>query len=233
MDLMKIVTMCCTRNEERNIERYCEVYSRLSDRILICDGGSTDNTVALAEKFEKVQVVHFKETINYDGYEWNPKGKQHNFAYKAVMEYEPDWIITDECDSIPTISLQEAARSLMGTSIPDVIGAMRIYVVGEDDFYPKLSLGGFFGWAHRPGKVDSSYGEETPRGLRRKNFPHPDVWRNINPPHALLHYGWPDEQTVEFKTKRYRATGGLPPKGTAIPTNAGAPMSLQEWARWN
>ena len=230
---MRVVAMCCTLNEERNIERYCEVYSRFTDAIVICDGGSTDRTVKLAQKFSKVNVVHFDELLSFEGFPWNPKGKQHNFAYAAVMESAPDWIITDECDSVPTVSLQKQIRPIMrATSIP-VIGAMRVYVLGENFYFPKMSLGGFFGWAHRPGKVNASYGEETHRGLRRKNFPPADTWTNLNPPHALLHYGWPDEETVRFKTKRYRAVGNLPPSGRAIPPYAGVAADLPRWAKWN
>ncbi len=230
---MNVVVLCCTLNEERNIERYCEVYSRFADTVVICDGGSIDKTVTLAEGFDKVQVVHFEQQFSFEGIPWNHKGKQHNFAYAAVMGHDPDWIITDECDSIPTVSLQREIRSLMkATSIP-VIGAMRMYVLGQDKFFAKMSLGGFFGWAHEPKRVDASYGEEKHIGLRRKGFPLADTWSNINPPHALLHYGWPDDETVAFKTKRYRAVGSLPPSGNAIPSHIGTPENLPEWATWN
>lgn len=225
--------MCCTLNEERNIERYCEVYSRFADSIVICDGGSTDRTVELAEDFTKVRVVHFEEQMEFDGIPWNPKGIQHNFAYAAAMEDGPDWIITDECDSIPTLTLQKGIRSEMKHSVLDVVGAKRLYVLGQNRFFPDLSLLGYFGWAHRPDKVDASYGGDLMRGLRRLSFPAPYTWHDLSPPRALLHYGWPDEETVIFKTKRYRATGGLSPQGHAIPSDAGTPAPLPEWAIWN
>ncbi|NGX44884.1 MAG: hypothetical protein K940chlam2_00024 [Chlamydiae bacterium] len=233
---MRVVVMCCTLNEERNIERYCEVYSRIADTIVICDGGSTDKTIELARGFDKVHLVRFEEQMNLDGIPWNPKGKQHNFAYDVVMENNPDWIITDECDSVPTRHLQENTRSLMEKADVienGVIGVKRIYILGENEFYPALSLEGYFGWAHRPEKADSSYGEETPKGLRRKLFPNHETWHSIEEPNALLHYGWPDKETVEFKTMRYRATGGLPASGHAIPSYAGVPQALPEWAKWN
>ena len=230
---MRVVVMCCTLNEERNIERYCEVYSRFANKIVICDGGSTDRTVAIASRFKKVRVVHFEELMDFDGIPWNPKGKQHNFGYAAAMEDDPDWIIADECDSIPTLALQESARSLMEMSTLDVLGFMRIYVLGADRFFPRLGFEGLFGWAHRPSTIDGRYLEDSYKGLARPRFPEPNLWHNFSPPHGLLHYGWPDEETVAFKTKRYRATGSLPSYGTAIPEYAGQAMPLPEWANWN
>jgi glycosyltransferase involved in cell wall biosynthesis len=230
-----IVVMCCTLNEERNIERYCQVYSRFADSIVICDGGSIDRTVELAKGFAKVHIVHFRGLMHFDDHAWTPLGKHHNFAYEAAMEHNPDWIITDECDSIPTLALQEAARSEMEMTEDDVIGLGRIYIVGSNRYYPSLSLEGYFGWAHRPDKIDGHYRTTTHRGIPRPNFPHPDtgLWHTLDNPFALLHYGWPDYETMISKTKRYRASGALPSYGTAIPLNAGRSEPLQEWAKWN
>jgi glycosyltransferase involved in cell wall biosynthesis len=231
---MKVVTMCCTLNEERNIERYCEVYSRFSDRIVICDGGSTDKTVEIAESFKKVKVVHFDEILSIGGFPWNPKGAQHALAYATARDESPDWIIADECDSVPTLPLQEGIRALLRTREQlDVIGVMRLYVLGKEEFFPKMSLGGFYGWAHRANKVDGGYKANDSFVHRRLNFPKPNTWRNVNPPFALLHFGWPDTETADFKTERYRAVGILPPHGKAVPANAGAPERLPRWAKWN
>lgn len=236
---MRVAVMCCVLNEERNIERYCQVYSRFVDDIVICDGGSTDRTVELAKRSRKVQVVHFEEQMEFGGIPWNPLGKMHNFAYEAARKLRPDWIITDECDSLPTQALQKTARSKMLIEMEksrfNVIGVRRIYVLGKDKFYPQLSLKGYFGWAHRPDRIDGCYRTSTHKGIPRPDFPHPDTgsWRMLDPPLALLHYGWPDEETVIFKTRRYRASGVLPEHGTAIPSGAGPIVPLPEWATWN
>jgi glycosyltransferase involved in cell wall biosynthesis len=231
---MRVVVMCCTLNEELNIERYCKVYSRFADIILICDGGSTDRTVQLAESFPKVEVVHFEEVKSFGGIPWNPKGKQYSFAYSAVIEYNPDWIIVDECDSIPTLPLQKDIRALMKVERNlDVIGLTRLYVLEETQFFPALSLGGFYGWAHRAATVNGDFDRSDDLKHLRPYFPDPNTWRNINPPYALLHFGWPSADAVSFKTRRYRAVGVLPGHGDAIPSDAGPAVPLPKWAKWN
>ena len=232
---MNVVVMCCTLNEERNIERYCEVYSRFANRILICDGGSTDATIELAEGFPKVEVIKFARLMDFGGYPWNPLGELHNFAYKAAKKFNPDWIITDECDSIPTRELQEAIRWKMYKSTSDTIGVGRMYITGVDYYFPNLSLMGYFAWAHRPNKIDGSYWEGNHFALRREPVPPADSghWQALAQPFALLHYGWPNKGVVAYKTMQKRASGSLPEKGTPIPEGAGKPMPLPEWARWN
>lgn len=229
---MKVVVMCGVLNEERIIERFCEVYGRFADQIVICDGGSEDRTVEIASSFPGVEVVHFDKQIDFDGVKWNPVGKQWNFGLRAAVEHEPDWVIVDECDSLPTLSLQNNIRDFMQTSKANVIGVHRIYVIGTDEFFPILSNKGFFGWAFQPEKVDASYFEGNPMPFRRSNLPDPSRWRKLGPPYALLHLGWPDAQTVQEKTARYQAIGKLPSHGNAIPNYAGTPKPLPEWATW-
>lgn len=230
---MKIAVMCCTLNEERNIKTLCEVYSRFVDHIVICDGGSTDRTIEIARTFPKVLTVLFDKRITYGDFEWNPKGAQHNAGLQAALHLNPSWIITDECDSLPTVALQRDARGVMETTRIPVLGVQRIYMIGADQYFPNLSLDGHFGWAFRPGFVNGRYCEEKPTGLRRPNFPSAHSWYKFYDPYVLMHNGWPDEETVQMKTARYKATGRMPEHGSAIPDYAGEPEPLPEWATWS
>jgi glycosyltransferase involved in cell wall biosynthesis len=234
---MKVVVMCCVLNEERNIERFCQIYSQIADVIVLCDGGSTDRTVELANQYAKVDIVRFGKVKDFDGIPANPLGPMHNFGYKVALNHKPEWVITDEADSLPTIYLQENVLRFMETTKKDVIGAGRLYILGSSMYFPDLSLKGYFGWAHRPEKVNGWYGETKFAGIPRPDFPHPegpysDRWLKLDEPSGLLHYGWPSQAVIDFKTERYRANGALPPQGTAIPSNAGEVERLPEWATW-
>ena len=55
---MNVVVICRTRDETRNIARFCRAYA-WADSILIADGGSTDTTLDIARQFKNVQVDLF------------------------------------------------------------------------------------------------------------------------------------------------------------------------------
>ena len=59
---MKIITIVRTRNEHRNIERFCRSYS-WADQIFVADGGSDDDTISLASKFPNVIVRLYLERV--------------------------------------------------------------------------------------------------------------------------------------------------------------------------
>jgi len=72
------VALVRTKNEERNIERFCFSYS-LADAVLVADGGSTDNTIEIANSFHNVKVKHYKEKLIRNELWRNPHGKHINF----------------------------------------------------------------------------------------------------------------------------------------------------------
>lgn len=228
---MNVVTLCCTLNEERNIGRFCEVYGGFADWIVICDGGSTDKTVEIALRYPEVQVVHFEEQMDFGGIKWNHKGKQYSLGLRAARTFGADWITVDDCDSVPTLALRDSIRSIMRKTRADVIGVQRLYVIGESEFFPTMSLKGHHGWAFRA-ELDTGYYESKHMGLPRRNFPDIETWHKIGPPYGLLHYGWPDEATIQMKLARYRAIGKLPSYGSVIPPHAGEPAPLPDWAIW-
>ena len=79
---MKVIATVRTRNEERNVERFCRSY-QWTDKILIADGESEDNTVAIAREIPKVEVRTFSEWIPMDnGLRRNPHGKTYKLPYR-------------------------------------------------------------------------------------------------------------------------------------------------------
>lgn len=67
---MKLSVVIITKNEERNIERCLKSIVDVADEIIVVDSFSTDNTVALCEKYD-VKVIQRK----FEGY-----GSQKQFA---------------------------------------------------------------------------------------------------------------------------------------------------------
>jgi glycosyltransferase involved in cell wall biosynthesis len=67
---MKLSVVIITKNEERNIERCFKSIVDVADEIIVVDSFSTDNTIALCEKYD-VKVIQRK----FDGY-----GSQKQFA---------------------------------------------------------------------------------------------------------------------------------------------------------
>ena len=67
---MKLSVVIITKNEERNIERCFKSIVDVADEIIVVDSFSTDNTIALCEKYD-VRVIQRK----FEGY-----GSQKQFA---------------------------------------------------------------------------------------------------------------------------------------------------------
>ena len=77
---MKIIVTARTLNEEKRIERFVMSY-QWTDKILVADGGSTDNTVTRCQGLPNTEVREFLDRVpSDDGAVWrNPHGKHINF----------------------------------------------------------------------------------------------------------------------------------------------------------
>ncbi len=77
---MKIIATTRTKNEEENIERFCRSYidTGLADLVLIADGGSDDDTVAIAESVPNYMLKENGRRVL--------EQSDHNFAF-AVRVY--------------------------------------------------------------------------------------------------------------------------------------------------
>jgi len=92
---MKLSVVIITKNEERNIERCFKSIVDVADEIIVVDSISTDNTIALCEKYD-VKVIQRK----FDGY-----GSQKHFATEqAIFNY----ILSLDADEELTKELKES-----------------------------------------------------------------------------------------------------------------------------
>lgn len=227
---MKVITTCRTRNEARNIARFCEAY-HWADAVLIADGGSTDNTMDIARMYPNVEVSWFPEKVwNKEGTYWrNPYGKHLNYTVGWALAEGADWIISDDCDCVPTTALQRDARAILEDTDKQVVLLYRLYVWGQAEYFPRLNDPGKSLWAwHKDMPVralDNDWTHDIPMCWE------PEQELKLEPPHACLHYFCPDEATVERKLTFYRESGEQP--GALHPLQGcGEVATLPEWARW-
>lgn len=210
---MTHITVCIrARNEAKIIARCLHAYS-WADRILVADGGSEDATKVIARRFRNVLVDNFAERVYGENGIWrNPEGRHLNFLYNWARELGTDWIITDECDSFPTIALQEKARDLFQIASDDGkkgILIHRVYLWGTEEYFPDLS----------ESKKKWTWAWKSDCGMEARNSEEWGViWDNIpsdqesaywQPPLAVLHNFCPDQETVQRKLNFYQNNGHM------------------------
>lgn len=199
---MGIVTVCRTLNEERNIELFCEEYSKISDLILIVDGGSEDKTIELAEGFDKVMVANFIPRVERDGVWRNPHGLHLNYMFYWAIAEGAEWIIYDDCDSLPNAHLKEVLPEHFGNPDVSVIKVRRLYVYKDEGHFPEMSEAGFAKWAWRTTlRVGAS---EKDAWHHHMLFEETDKCVQIDFPSCLLHYSWPDDEEIARKAAFYK-----------------------------
>lgn len=76
---MKILLTLMVKNESRILRRCLEAGSRHADAVIVCDTGSTDNTVEIAQGFTErpLKVVQ---------HEWRNFGHNRTLSFQAAVE---------------------------------------------------------------------------------------------------------------------------------------------------
>lgn len=238
---MKIAVVTRTRNEAHRIGQFCRAYT-WADHVLVSDGGSEDDTVAIASLFPNVLLRPFHERVQLRRGYWRNNDSQHvNHVIACANELKPDWIILDDCDCRPNRLLKRNARTILEEAKADFVFAVRLFVWEKGQHFPwmakpaaghqmwEASL-----WAWR-GSVDFWTVDVPPAynfriGDRAIADLHVDsTVLDLLPPLALLHFSWDDPQRVEKKLQVYRESGFIP--GQLHPLDYGGPLEpLPEWA---
>jgi glycosyltransferase involved in cell wall biosynthesis len=232
--MFKIIATVRTLNEERNIQRFCEGYIPWVDKILVADGGSTDRTVEIAKSLPRVNVKHFPKRVEMENGLWrNPEAEHINFLNNWAIDEGADWIIFDDCDSFPNRELKKDAWKIVENSPFHYIYAVRLYLWGEDKFFPELSQPEKVGvweaglWAWSRWSRIKFHNTRMAFDFSYK----PERWDRLDIllPKCLLHNPWPDEETVEKKLNFYHRSGQI--RNIQHPLEyAGVPEELPEWA---
>jgi glycosyltransferase involved in cell wall biosynthesis len=247
----KIIAIVRTRNEEKNIARYCGQHD-FADEILVADGGSTDNTVAIANIYFKVTVRQFTEELELEkGYLYNPEDKHLNFLIEWAEERGADWIVMDDCDTNPNYALRRDARMFMKLAglcskiYPKGyvgIQAPQVFLWENNQWFPEMEAQKY--WAWRADLGIRAYGER--HGYMLKALAEGD-WGigadgiffdfdkndtiDLTFPYCRIHTTWETAEEAKSKEKKYRESG-LDPY-CQLPTKfAGEPAPREKWIRY-
>lgn len=229
---MKVITIVRTRNEARNIARFCYAY-RWVNHILVADGGSTDNTVSIAKCFLNAKVQSFDEKVfSNDGQYWrNPHGKHINFLIKWAEAEGADWIIFDDCDCIPNHTLRCGGHEVLEKCNKDFVLANRVYVYGDDKYFEGLTkpdnnwTGSLWAWRSFNGfRADESDPWKHYFDIRFTN----ENSISLKPPYCLLHYFYQNDEYAQRKLHFYKNTGELP-EARDPKEYGGKLLPLEEW----
>jgi len=204
---MRVISLVRTRDEERNIARFCRAHS-WADLILVADGGSVDDTVSIAKTFPNVKVREFTEIVYGDNDTWrNPEGKHINFLIDWANREGCDWMTLEDCDSFPTRTLQEECKQVFETADANgdkCIKLQRVYLYGENQWFMKNQTN--INWAWKP-ETGIFVDETDPWGIITKNVP--EHGYTLYPPLAILHDFAPTPEIGQSKIDFYNATGKM------------------------
>jgi len=236
-----IIVCVRTRDEEHRIGQFCEAYKD-ADKILVADGGSEDNTIEIAKSYPNVELRHYMERTPLKNELWRNNDSAHaNFLFAWAYDYNPDWVIYDDCDIRPNYLLRRYYRTILEQTNKDTVLAVRVYLWGTEEYFPAMSspLGEELGqgsiWAWR-GDLDLWTINRPPAYTFRAGEKEIEEFRTdtkcleLQFPFCLLHYSWDDPDRVNAKVTYYRKSGFIP--GMRHPLDMGGKRKpLEKWMR--
>jgi glycosyltransferase involved in cell wall biosynthesis len=139
MSQPKIIVLTPTKNEEWIIETFIKITSLFADHIIIADQGSTDNTIAIAQKFPKVIVIE-NSNLEYDEEHrqnlLTEESRKRFPGNNLLLALDADEIITAK--HIDSKEWDIIKNQKTGTQIffykPDVMPSFKEFVVSNDCF---------------------------------------------------------------------------------------------------
>lgn len=229
---LRIIATCRTRNEEVNVARFCEAYAESADEILIADGGSTDDTVQIANDQPKTTVLLFDEEMEVGGgHQINPQGRHVNFLIRDAKARGADWIIFDDCDCVPNDVLRRETRAMIEYAEEQeklAVFARRVYMWGNTHHFPEMHKADTSLWAFRADagvradEADPLHLTMGWRGLSNLASLH-TLALHLEFPACLLHFTWQSEQATQKKLDFYRTSGIQP--GARHPRKFAGPIA--------
>lgn len=132
-----------TYNEEKWLPRTLPLMLTFCDEVVIADGGSTDQTKAIAIEYtargENVIWVDASDTIISTDPHLNHAGRQLN---AGLAHCKGDWVYTQDVDLIPCVRFQKHIRGTLEDTDCDAFLMYGVHLVGDENHYAgEFSLG--------------------------------------------------------------------------------------------
>jgi len=198
------LALCRIYNGEPYLKKYLDQMSLLVDKILLVDDGSTDETYKICKNWKKVEIERIKVNTQHDGL-------INNYLYNWADKFSPDWIISLDIDEVFKDSDVDNVATLIRTAPKreTTFSFPMLYLWDKEDQY---RADGWFGTVKAMRLYHYVHGK--PPMLRREHgVLCPEGWNefmskiNINLP--ILHYGYLDKETREYKYKYYKAKDNM------------------------
>ena len=143
---MIIYTYIFCWNEEKILQFTLDHYSQFSDKIFLLDNYSTDKSLEIAAKYEKVTVIPFSCEEDEDTYDEFKSANLRSTIYKDEVygfnaKDKADWAILVDCDELvyhPDLVDKLKEYKEMGVGVPRLAG----YNMMSKEF-PKYKKGEF------------------------------------------------------------------------------------------
>lgn len=116
------ISVCASmKNERLRIERYIAALVGFADEIILSDTGSTDDTLAIAERLrnehpELIKIFHYKYEGSFH------YGRAKNFAIEKATK---DFILVLDLDELPSDEFKKGIRDFLSAKHPEVVKIIR------------------------------------------------------------------------------------------------------------
>lgn len=189
-------------NEEKNLEACLASIRSIADEIVIVDGGSTDNTVKIAEKFTH-KIIHTSNPPIF-----------HINKQKALDACTGDWILQLDADEVIPQKLRDEIQDVLQDGNTSVNG---YYIPRKNYFWGH--------WMQKGGQYPDSVIRLVRRGTAR--FPQETVHEQIAVDGATAHLTNPMDH-ISYRTKEdywrkadtYTTLTAMEMKKNGVPKNA-------------
>ena len=234
----RIFVLLRTRDEERDIQRFCEklppenVY-----KIIVSDGYSTDRTVEIAKTFPHTRFYPFYETVNGKNGLWRqPEGRHLNFMVECAKEEgatDEDWLVLDDCDSYPTEAFVRDYRKIFDEADQKGmlgIGAYHLYLWMRDQYFPKANLPGdiLYAWKVKCGVY---WDNKVEWGVVPYSQPPKEKQLHVTNPYALIHDFTQTPEISEAKGQFYKNCGMMTDGTRPVYEIFGPAVDLEGWMK--